>query len=268
MRLMCVQHSPAEPMPVGAAVLLAGFSHPMCDVDYFMSRLARELARSGLFVAQVDPRGHGDSAGELADVDLDTLREDIALAADHYSRRFPGSLLCIGRGLIATLLAEASGAGFLLGVAGVAPYCLDPEVIREHLRGVPPGAREKDASDVFPGDDYVDLRDFSDSSRCALHALGAVPYNLHGARLSGRLLRGLCELDALSALRRADAGSSLWLLPDGKEPADLTPVELGAASAYPPPSLYRDEPLPRSPALQRTVIERLTQWAVDRCAMS
>jgi alpha-beta hydrolase superfamily lysophospholipase len=70
---------------IGAVILLAGFSQPMCDVDYFMSKLARQLAGNGLFVAQVDPRGHGDSGCELANVDLDTLREDITIINQYSS---------------------------------------------------------------------------------------------------------------------------------------------------------------------------------------
>src|SRR5262245_10518045 len=105
-RLLSVQHFPRDTLVIGGAVLLAGFSHAMCDVDYFMSRLARQLASNGIFVAQVDPRGHGDSSGELADVDLDTLRADINFIAGHYARQFPDLLLMIGRGLSATLMVE------------------------------------------------------------------------------------------------------------------------------------------------------------------
>lgn len=263
---MSVHHRPAEPVPLGAAVLLAGFSHPMCDVDYFMSKLARQLARNGLFVAQVDPRGHGDSPGDFADVDLDTLRRDIELIVDHYLARFPGNLLCMGRGLTASLLAEVSAREGLLGVAGVAPYCIPPQVIQRQWTEVDTSSR--DAFTVFPGNDYVAHKDFSEAALCTLHALGAVPYNLHGLRLSERFLEGLAQFDALPALQRAEAAHGLWLTRDERDPTALTTLRFDASSTHPPLATYRDAPLSRHPAFHRTVISRLTEWALDRCVSS
>ena len=265
-RLLSVHHRSPEVVPLGAAVLLAGFSHPMCDVDYFMSKLARALAQSGLMVAQVDPRGHGDSPGDFSDVDLDTLREDIAIIIDHYANRFPGSLLCIGRGLVAPLLAEVSRVKGLLGVAGVSPYCIPPQLVERHLTEV--DATSSDACAVFPGNDYVARSDFSDSALCVMNALGAVPYNLHGMGISQRLLEGLTHFDPLAALGQAAADRSLWLLRGGDDPDALLPVRFDASSPYPPLTTYRGDPLPRNPAIHRTVISRLTEWALDRCAMS
>lgn len=265
-RLLSVHHRSPEVVPLGVAVLLAGFSHPMCDVDYFMSKLARALAKCGIFVAQVDPRGHGDSPGDFADVDLDTLREDVEIIIDHYSMRFPESLLCIGRGLAAPLLAEVSATKHLLGVAGVSPYCIPPQLVERHLTEV--DATSNDAFESFPGNDYVALTDFSDSALCVMNALGAVPYNLHGMGISQCLLEGLTHFDPLAALGQAGADRNLWLLRGGEDPDELSPVRLDASSAYPPLTTYRGDPLPRNPALHRTVISRLTEWALDRCAMS
>jgi hypothetical protein len=264
--LLCVHHRPPDAIPLGAAVLFAGFSHPMCDVDYFMSKLARRLAKSGLFVAQVDPRGHGDSPGDSSSVDLDTLREDIAIVIDHYTARFPESLLCIGRGLAAPLLAEASATRSVLGVAGVSPYCIHPQAIRSYLEEV--NTASNDAFAIFPGNDYVALTDFSDAAICLMSALGVVPYNIHGMGISARLLSGLADFDPLAALQRAGADKSLWLLRGGEDEGALTSVRFDASSAYPPMATYRGDTLPRDPTFHRTVISRLTEWALDRCAMS
>jgi len=262
-RLLAVHHRPAEPVPVGAAVLWAGFSHPMCDADYFMSKLARQLAAGGLFVAQVDPRGHGDSSGDFADVDLDTLREDIALALDHYQARFPEGLLCIGRGLAAPLLAEAAAGRDLAGVAGVAPYFLP-------TGAVPPAgnAAPADAAELFPGRDYTGHSDFAEPALCLLNALGTVPYNLHGMRVSPRLLQGLASFDALAALRRISPACALWLVQDERDPDAAAALRLDDSMPAPRLAAYRRPLLPRNPAFHRTAISRLAEWALDRCALA
>ena len=92
-RLLTVQHFPDVVLPIGAAVLLPGFSHAMCDLDYLMSRLARRLAAQGLMTVQVDLRGHGDSSSRLEDIDLDTLdRKSTRLNSSHNQRsRMPSS---------------------------------------------------------------------------------------------------------------------------------------------------------------------------------
>jgi hypothetical protein len=259
-RLLAVHHRPAEPVPAGAAVLWAGFSHPMCDADYFMSKLARQLAAGGLFVAQVDPRGHGDSPGDFADVDLDTLRDDIALVLDHYQACFPEGLLCIGRGLAAPLLAEVSAGRGLAGVAGVAPYCLPAGAVHATSGGAP-----SDAAELFPGRDYTAHTDFAEPAICLLNALGAVPYNLHGMRVSARLLEGLAGFDAPAALRRVPPAQGLWLIQDERDPA--APVAL-PLDQLPQLAAYRQPLLPRNPAFHRTAISRLVEWAMDRCALA
>jgi hypothetical protein len=123
-----------------------------------------------------------------------------------------------------------------LGVAGIAPYRLAPDVIKSLLRET--NVNSNDAYQIFPGNDYVGLSDFSTLSLDTLDALGVVPYNIHGMRMSERILHQLSQYDLASALQQAKFGTNLWL----------------------------NDSLTRTPAFQQSVISRLTQWAIERCA--
>jgi hypothetical protein len=234
-RLLTVQHVPPERVPAGGAVLFAGFSHPMCDVDYFMSRLGRRLVNNGVFVVQVDPRGHGDSYGELADVDLDTLREDINVVTDHFAGMFPKRLLLVGRGLAATLIAEQLGGRPQFSIAGICPYDLTPDAFGSCVHAGNAKEPSVDAFALFPGNDYYRLSDFDPRSVTALKALGAMPYSVHGSRLSRSLIRQLAVFDASSVLRNGRNSGTLLL----------------------------EDPFMRAPEFQLKLLSELTRWAAS-----
>jgi pimeloyl-ACP methyl ester carboxylesterase len=238
-RLLTVQHFPEMVLPIGAAVLLSGFSHPMCDLDYLMSRLARKLAAQGLRAAQVDLRGHGDSTGRLEDVDLDTLREDINTVAAHFARMFPDQLFFIARGLSGTLLTEQLAARPNIAVAGISLFELPPQLMRSHLESTARPGETLDTCDLFPGRDYVQLSDFAGSSIAIIDALGTVPYHLHGASISARLARQLAQFDAGAVLRR------------GRESG----------------LLFHEAQFLREAAFQARLVERLSSVIVERCIM-
>jgi pimeloyl-ACP methyl ester carboxylesterase len=261
-RMLAVQHRPTGVYPAAVAVLFAGFSHAMCDVDYFMSRLARQLVELGFLVAQVDPRGHGDSPGDFSDVDLDTLRADIAAALDHYARTYSKNIVCIGRGLSASLLAELSSDA-VLGVAGIGPYALEGALVRTHLATL--DRVEGDAFDMFPGNNYSDLSDFSPAAARIIHALGALAYNLHGLRLSERLLGGLAGYDAQAVLGPPPMPAHLWLGHDDGATATFAGLSRGEV---PDPTVYDQPSLPRDPAVQNRMIARLAEWAQERALSS
>src|SRR5262249_53194661 len=149
-------------------------------------------------------------------------------------------------GLAAALAAELAGTRRLLGVGGVAPYCLPAQAVREHLQSAGDAA---DAFQAFPGNDYVEHSDFSPSSLRLLRALGTIAYNLHGAKISPRLLSQLASFEAPAALRSVAAG--LWLAGDGA-------LDLNG------PLDHDQDRFLRHPQRQEALLARVSEWALDR----
>lgn len=255
-RVLTVNHWPDVPIPMGAVVLLPGFSHAMCDMDYFMSRLARQLCNRGFFVVQADLRGHGDGAGEFSDINFQTLEEDIRLLIDHYKNGISDQVFCIGRGLMATLLAAFATDACITGIAGVGPYCISPETVQPVSEKIT--ATTFDAYEAFPGRDYVKFTDFTEDSLCMLNALGAVPYNIQGMEMSRQLLKDLASFDALSTLQNTRC-KKLWLFP-GEKRGSTRSVSFTQVSQK---ELFHRSPLPREPRSQLAFQAALTDWILD-----
>lgn len=106
-----------------AAILIAGLVQPMCDIDYFMSRLARRLCEQGVFVFQIDFFGMGDSSGFLVNVTYQTLLEDIHNSIKYVQDQGFKNIFCVSRGIMASLLAESvKNYEEKLYVVGINPY--------------------------------------------------------------------------------------------------------------------------------------------------
>jgi pimeloyl-ACP methyl ester carboxylesterase len=258
-RVLTVNHWPDVPIPMGVVILLPGFSHSMCDMDYFMSRLARQLCSRGFFVVQADLRGHGDGAGDFSDINFETLEEDIKTLVEHYKSGISDQVFCVGRGLMATLLAAFAKDANITGIAGIGPYCMEPSTAQAVSARM-----EKDrfdAFEAFPGRDYVKFSDFSEDSLCMLNALGAVPYNIQGMEMSAQLLKDLASFNALHSLQNTKC-NSLWLFP-GKEKASTKAISFKQETAYPQKALFHRSPLPREPKTQLTFQTALTDWILD-----
>ncbi len=258
-RVLTVSHWPDVPIPMGAVILLPGFSHAMCDMDYFMSRLARQLCSRGFFVVQADLRGHGDGAGEFRDVSFRTLEEDIRLLVNHYRNGISDQVFCIGRGLMATLLAEFAADAGLSGIAGIGPYCIAPEVAGPFAEKMQ--AETFDAYHAFLGKNYVNLSDFDEGSLCMLNAMGAVPYNIHGMEMSGQLLKDLSEFNALQSLQNTNCSNKLWLFREGK--ASVKKITFNQGSSYPDMNIFHGSTLPREPKSQLQFQAALIDWILD-----
>jgi len=98
---------------------------------------ARAGARLGIPALRHHARGHGDSAGDFADVTLETLVEDaLAAAAEARRRAATDRVIWLGTRLGALVAAEASrvvpGAGLVLWEPVQAPA----DYVRSMLRGV------------------------------------------------------------------------------------------------------------------------------------
>ena len=180
------------------ALLLPGFLEPMCDTDYFMSKLAKKLYHSGIYVLQMDLYGSGDSAGESEEITLDGLRDDILSGIAQLKRIGMEKIFCVGRGIIATLLSEEPVSSLSSGVFGINPYCVSPDVVSKMWPGLQGDCI--DLHTVFQGTEYTDLSDFDDDNVSFFSALGAHIRNIHGQMISTAFLNELCTYSGLDAV--------------------------------------------------------------------
>lgn len=254
--LSLISHWPRDQRPNLGVVLAAGFSQPMCDTDYFMSKLARRLANSGTYVLQFDMRGHGDSSGELEDVTLQSLREDLQVAVDYARQQTGEKTLCIGRGLSLTLMAELVNISAADGTAGINPYCLKPYEVKKTWEGL--CSEKYELSDIFEGTDYAALSDFSPEKIAFFDALGADIINLHGQRISGQLFEELKSYAPDSVLELCKE-NALWLVPSRVNEEEADSWKPGLKSYWMIEENKRNL-LPRNPMWQYKAIDKICSW--------
>ena len=218
-RLVGVLHTPSRCIGSRSVLLLPGFSLPMCDMDYFMSRLARYLCGCGFCVLQMDIRGHGDSKGVLEDVTLDTVREDIAAGISFLSGRFGNGVIIVSRGLFAAVACEFMLDSSADGVAGIWPYC----VPCAEAQGLLAGFSRKNSYtgiELAPGSDYRTLTDFDVRKIAFFNALGARTRNILGQRISARMLHEIVSYRTAEPFYAGNDGTC-WLFgsaPEGGKP--------------------------------------------------
>jgi pimeloyl-ACP methyl ester carboxylesterase len=260
--LAAVANQPVTSKNNSAVVLISGFSQPMCDSGYFMSKLARRLGGEGIYTLQVDPRGHGDSPGILEDITLDILRADIKSAVDYAKEQSGGQVICVGRGLTATLMAEAGIGRTLSGFAGINPYGLEPAIIKEIFNGI--DSEVIDTADILTGNDYGHFSDFNQDYIAFFEAIGAgMLHNLVGQKIATKLIRELMEYESypiltafpetkfwLAADQDAERGMRRWIPDEGRERHFRTPRE------------YRENPFSHYPLWHHHAIEMLCNWII------
>ena len=95
--------------PEGVVVLLPGFSQSCCDIDYFMTNLANELIQMDYVTIQVDLCGHGDSYGELSELSINVIEENIICVYEYVKRTWMNKpIFAVARGFYGNLLYTKS----------------------------------------------------------------------------------------------------------------------------------------------------------------
>jgi len=265
-KLLSVIHQPQEEIHLGKVILLAGLSHPMCDMDYFMSRLARNLVSNGFRVAQVDLRGHGDSPQHFSEVNLESLRKDISMIINYFHNQYSENLYVVGRGLTATLLAEMAEVELVAGVAGIAPYCIHPKYLESKRELVV--SPEFDTIELFPGDDYVQFSDFDSIDHGILNALGAMSYNFHGLEMSASLVDQLADFDSLTTLKTRSKEDCIWVFADPEDHKKVKTMNFDDASEYLDPQFYIKGGLTRNPKFQNRMIAQVSEWITNKSLLN
>jgi pimeloyl-ACP methyl ester carboxylesterase len=264
MALAAVSRQPVASQYNRAVVLIAGFSQPMCDSGYFMSKLARRLSGEGIYTLQVDPRGHGDSSGNLEDVTLDILRADIKYAVDFAGEQTGGQVFCVGRGLTATLMAEMSIGQPLSGIAGINPYGLEPATVKEIFKEI--GSGVVDTADILTGNDYGHFLDFDQDFHGFFEALGSgMLHNLVGQKIATKIIRELMEYEPYPILT-ASPETKFWLAADQDAERGMrrwTSDEEGERY-FRTPREYRENPFSHDPLWHHHAIEMLCNWIIGQ----
>ncbi|MEK4510170.1 hypothetical protein [Paenibacillus sp. FSL K6-2524] len=201
-----VCHIPSRNERGAAALLIAGFPQPMCDIDYFMSRLARRLCQKGNHVFQLDPFGVGDSSGLLEEVTYTTLVTDLCQGIAYIQNQGFSEIHCISRGLPAYLFVElAKSLCPELRVIGLNPFHgsqdLDISLLKEKSYEL------IDLYDTFPPE-QVDL---------FLDDIGAKPSNLRGQRISGLLLKEILAIQPDKEFIHKHIDHCIWTLSSSSE---------------------------------------------------
>lgn len=239
-----------------AALLMSGFASPMCDIDYFMSKTARKLCGLGIYAVQVDPIGHGDSYGLLSDISLKTYREGIKNVIQYIQGEIGNEIVCIGRGLSATLQYELACEMNLQKVVGINPYNIHGNMLKQIWKAEFDGVAE--ISDIYIGKDYKTYSDFDQKKRCFFNALGGSILNLHGQCISGSFIN---ELSGFYPSFHKDACNATWIMCE--EELLITNACDGIETLDQLSGWKKKEGLPRSPIYQDKIINQILSCVIE-----
>lgn len=204
-RLIGVTYCPEK--IYAAALLLPGFGMHMCDVDYFMSKLARKLYAAGIYVLILEPYGHGDSYGDFQDCTIASLAEDIMIGVEH-CKIVSNNIYCFSRGLIANLLTNTASN---IKVIGLNPVCVN----KESLSRIDTPHENIEICEYIPGDDYVSYSDFDRDKLCLMEMIGGRIRHIHGQVINPDILNYLFSYDHLQILQQHD--NAQWIFFESAE---------------------------------------------------
>jgi alpha/beta superfamily hydrolase len=134
--MFAVYHAPKRER-ANAPVLVHAHSLGVEQVTLYRAEvsLAREAARRGFPVLRYHSRGHGDSAGDFADVTMDTLVADALAAADEAKRRSGATRIAwLGVRFGSLVAARVAAETNAMAIALWEPVHKAPEYFRGQLR--------------------------------------------------------------------------------------------------------------------------------------
>lgn len=171
-------------------ILIAGLSSSMCDTDYFMSRLARKLYKTGRSVLQIDLFGMGDSNGDLENVSVNTIKSDI-IDVFAYIHKFKfKSIIVVSRGIISTFVQDVVDKYF----NNVRTIAINP-----YLAFTRCDFNSLNVNSV----DYDNLSSLVSTEEldCFLMELGIKPSNLQGQKIDSEFLKSISSDEFFSLYR-------------------------------------------------------------------
>lgn len=218
-----------------SALLIPGFGMHMCDVDYFMSKLARKLYAASVYVLILDPYGHGDSYGNLQDCTISSLIEDILIGIEH-CKTVSDNTYCFSRGLLANLLTIAEPN---IKIIGLSPVC----VSKESLVNIDVPSDIIEICKYIPGDDYVSYSDFNKDKLYLTEMIGARIRHIHGQFLNSDILNYILNCDHIHVLQQHDNAQWIFFESDDEKLYkiyDKNELKYRSLSSYFKTAIYRD----------------------------
>jgi len=253
--LMAVVHNPKSNYRGMVAVLVSGFANAMCDIDYFMSKVAHHLSAAGIYVIQVDPIGHGDSYGVLSDVTINTYQESLRSVFKYAQRELCENIVCVGRGISAAIQCELAKEFGIHKLVGITPYNICGSVVSEIWGSV--SFDKKEISEVYQGKDYKKYTDFNQQKRCFFNALGGTILNLHGQCINGTFINELMEY---SPCLGCNFQEGLWIWCNEVMRYSTTCLDIDTVDLL--MKVYQSEGLPRNPECQDSVISHVVDYII------
>lgn len=120
-----------------AIMLISGFSEPSCDMDYYMSKMAKYLFQQGNNVFQMDLFAHGDSTGNSEDITISRLMNSITDVINHIICNGFSSIILVSRGLMATLISDRfAECQIIKKIIAINPWYFPPDKSKEICKAI------------------------------------------------------------------------------------------------------------------------------------
>lgn len=120
-----------------AVVLVSGFSEPLCDMDYYFSKMAKYLYQQGNSVFQMDLFAHGDSTGKSEDITISKLMNSIMDVIEHAMSNGFSSIIIVSRGIMGTLISDYFASNSLVTkIIVVNPWYYSPAKSKELRKAI------------------------------------------------------------------------------------------------------------------------------------
>jgi alpha/beta superfamily hydrolase len=135
--LFGIHHAAAAPSRAHGVLICPPYGAEYMQTHYVARRTAQVLASSGLDVLRFDYGCTGDSAGDMADADLDRWREDVSMAIDELRDLAPvRRITVVGFRLGAAIALQATCSGDDVALAVLWEPVLDGGLYLRHLASI------------------------------------------------------------------------------------------------------------------------------------
>lgn len=167
----------------------SGFSQAKCDSYYFMTYLLKMLASNNYYGVSVDLTGHGDSYGDIKDVNILVMEQDIIETINFMRANSINNVYAVGRGLSGNIIAKLVHNNVLDAGIAINPVLLCKEYVNLMNNG---NYEIEDTSDF-----YVCTSRLLHTYKSLFKLLGTESSNIEGETLSRKLFLDLFSNDEI-----------------------------------------------------------------------